>query len=467
MKRGQRLGYILWAAIFLCSCTTKEDPTPDLTDKYPENQWIDETMRRYYLWEDEIPQKEKLDFSKEAETFFFSLLTGKDGKTRNNSHYYYSSINKKSESVTKAFQGKSYSFGFEFQYYLINDLKKYALLVLYVLPGSPAQNEGIKRGDWIMEIDGEPVPGSSESLLKALDTTSPRTITLGIASSPGQAVTSRKNVTAAMVEDNPVFLHKTIEHGGRRIAYMVYNHFTSGPTDEDGDELFNNTMRDVFRQFKADNPDEFILDLRYNGGGLVSCAQLLATMLAPAAALDDVFCHLTYNGQNNSYSNRTLKLDSKYMKQGTGGDNLDLKRLYVITSGRTASASEAVINGLRAYIDVILVGEQTEGKNVGSVTFDNDRFDWELHPIVSRLSNKDNFADYEDGFAPDMFCDESKAKTYYELGDKQEFMLAAVLEHITGQTAKASSRSSDKVTLVPLYNSLDRKKTNGVELGHE
>ncbi|MDR1644761.1 MAG: PDZ domain-containing protein [Tannerellaceae bacterium] len=462
----QSIKYLLWA-ILLCSCTEKEVPEPDSSSdysEYPENEWIEKTMRRYYLWEDEIPKKEKLDPEEEPESFFYSLLTEKDGKTRNKTHYYYSSINAKSSS-TKSYQGEGYSYGFEFQYFQILNYAdyEYALLALYVLPGSPAEKEGLKRGDWIVEINGKPVSGNVQTLLNALDTTSPEaTITLGVTDDPRTSVKSSKTLQAATVEDNPVFLHKIITYGGKRIAYLVYNHFTSGPTDTTGDELFNNTLRDAFRQFKAEQPDEFILDLRYNGGGLVSCAQLMATMLAPQSALGDIFCKLTYNGKENSYQDRTIKLDKKYMEEGAGGANVDLKRLYVIVSSRTASASEAVINGLRAYIPVILVGEQTEGKNVGSVTFDD--YDWELHPIVSRLSNKNDFSDYEDGFSPDLLCDEYKEiKTYYDLGDEREYMLRATLEYITG-SGSASFRSSGQPSLIPLYNSLDRKKTNGVQL---
>jgi C-terminal processing protease CtpA/Prc len=466
MKKEQCAGYILWIAALLCSCTDDKDPALEPGGSSPENEWIDVTMRRYYLWDEEIPQKEELDYSLDAKAFFFSLLTEKDGKTRDNSHYYYSSINKKSQSDTKAFQGEGYSFGFEFQYYYITGLKKYALLVLYVLPGSPAADKGMRRGDWIMEIGGEPVPGDSERLLEALDTASPVTVAFGITRQLGQAVSSRISVTAGVVEDNPVFLHKIIRQGGRRIAYMVYNHFTADPAEDKSDGLFNDAMREAFSRLKAENPDEFILDLRYNGGGLVTCARLLSTMLAPASALGDVFCHLEYNGHLTGYRNETMTLESAYMK---GGENLDLKRLYVITSERTASASEAVINCLRSYMDVILVGMQTEGKNVGSVTFKDDSYEWELHPIVSRLSNKDNFSDYENGFAPDISCDESDAirdGEMRELGDEKELMLETALNRIAGNTAVSTVRSAG-TPFVPLYSSLDRKKTNGVELRRE
>lgn len=461
-------GLVFLFLLLFAACGEKEIPVPDLNpDQEPTaNQWIEDTMRKYYLWEDEMPEKETLDFTQDETSFFFSLLADKDGKTPlGGEHYYYSSINKKStgKGATRSYQGEGYSFGFEFQYYYISNLKKYALLVLYVLPGSPAEAMGMKRGDWILTINKAPVPGNTESLLKLLDTTSPATQTFGAASRPELSPDSEIQLTAARVEDNPVFLRKIIPSEGRRVAYLVYNHFTGGPADDPAHaDRFDQSLREAFRWFKTEKPDDFILDLRYNGGGLVKSARLLASLLAPASALDDVFCHLTYNGRTNGYSNQTMTLDSKEIDAAS--ENLDMKRLCVITGNRTASASEAVINGLRPYMDVVLTGEQTEGKNVGSVTFDDERFDWELHPIVSRLSNKDGFSAYENGFAPDVLCEESKTDTYYELGDEREFVLETALAHLAGKTRAASLRSSCKYLLIPLYHSSDRRKTNGALL---
>jgi C-terminal processing protease CtpA/Prc len=442
----------------------EQDPVDPEPENRPENQWIEQTMRRYYLWQEDIPDKDRLDATAQADEFFLSMLSPNDGKTSNGDHYYYSTIEKKN-SQTKAFQGDGYSFGFEFQYYFISGLEKYALLVLYVLPGSPADNEGVKRGDWIMEIDNRSVPGDASSLMQTLDTTSPVTLEFGLTRDPRNALT-RKNITATTVEDNPVFLSKIIEYKNRRIAYLIYNHFTSGPTDKADDELYNNSLRETFRQLKDGNPTDFILDLRYNGGGLVLSAQLLATMLVPAEYLGDIFCNIAYNGNAAGYSNRTMRLDKNYMEQGTPGVNLNMKHLYVITSKRTASASEAVINGLKPYMDAIrLIGEKTEGKNVGSVTFSDERYEWEMHPIVSRLSNKDGFADYQDGFQPDFPCDESRIDTYYELGDEREYMLQITLKYITGEIQPGSvTRNNDALSLIPLYNSLDKKKNNGALL---
>ena len=162
-----------------------------------------------------------------------------------------------------------------------------------------------------------------------------------------------------------------------------------------------------------------MLDLRYNGGGLVTSAQILAELLAPESALGNTFCYLQYNDIQSKMV--TYKLEG-------AEQNLNLPRLFVLTSNRTASASEAVINGLRPYYDVYLLGEQTEGKNVGSITLTNDKYDYELHPIVCRIFNVQDQSEYKDGFSSDWEPDEPNSDyrpivNHVELGDKENDVL--------------------------------------------
>jgi C-terminal processing protease CtpA/Prc len=441
----------------------KSEPTEEVVEeKDPANVWIDETMRNWYLWEDEIPKADNLDYTADAELFFAKLLSMNDGKTSGNTHYYYSTINKK-KNVSRAYQGDANSFGFEFQYYNLTfegSTLYYFLEVLYVLPESPAAEQGLKRGDWILKINGEPVPGKTTDLLKVLDTSTPKEVTFGLNDVlPKLPETKRElKITPRMVVDNPVFVDTTYRINSKHISYLVFNHFTAGASDTD--ETFHNSLRRAFASFKSNGTDEFILDLRYNQGGLVRTAQLLTTMLAPASALGDVFCRFSYN---KNYKSDSILLDRRLINGSVNGANLDLKRIFIITSARTASASEAVINGLEPYMsgNVILVGNQTEGKNVASSPFSDDKYEWELHPIISKISNKAHFSDYSGGFAPTFPCVETNQDHLYELGDINEFMLKQVLNYILyGQPVTSRStdlRSSDGNKLIPLYNSLDRR----------
>jgi C-terminal processing protease CtpA/Prc len=458
----------IFALFTRCSDETTILDNPDTQDDV--NHWIEQKMRDQYLWYDEIPESKTLDYSLEPEQFFYSLLSGKDGKYKNGTHqYYYSTINQKA-AASKAYMGDGYSFGFEFQYYQVLDLNKYGLMVLYVLPSSPASEAGLKRGDWIYTINDKPVPDNSAELIALLDTSTPKTLKIGIAERFDGAIRTA-SITARTVTDDPVLVHKTITlDDGQKAGYLLYNHFTSGPEGSE-DETFNNNLRSAFAQFSADNVSEFVLDLRFNSGGLVSCAQLLATMLAPKSALGDIFCHLTYNNKSKE-NKKTLYLDPARIKEGVPGANLNPGRLFIITSSHTASASEMIINGLSAYkeIELIQVGARTEGKNVASVTIADGQYDWELHPIVSYLSNKKDFSDYANGFppTPGFECDDSKQGDYYPLGDRDEYILKHILNYIAygnfSESRSQSLRSIKETNLILLYNSLNSKKTNGAAI---
>lgn len=100
-----------------------------------------------------------------------------------------------------------------------------------------------------------------------------------------------------------------------------------------------------------------ILDLRYNGGGRISTATLLASLLAGSTYNQNVFTNLIFNAKQSS-QNTSYTLAS----QTTG-----FNRVVVLTGARTCSASELVVNGLKPYVHVVTVGGQTCGKPFGFV----------------------------------------------------------------------------------------------------
>ena len=209
--------------------------------------------------------------------------------------------------------------------------------------------------------------------------------------------------------------------------------------------------------------DEFILDLRYNNGGLISCAQLLATILAPSDALGRIFCIEKFNGKSWIQKKSNLYYNSNLVKNGI---NLNLKTIYVLVTGMTASASELVINGLKPYANVILIGTKTEGKNVGSITIeDESKYDWYMQPIVCKLYNAEDKSDYEDGMTVNYELDEARLQnmdSFLELGDTNELLLNAALSIIDGNYKTSALSRSSWPTFRKAGSSLDRKASNGV-----
>ena len=96
--------------------------------------------------------------------------------------------------------------------------------------------------------------------------------------------------------------------------------------------------------------------------------------------------------------------------------------------------------------NVILIGEQTEGKNVGSETFENTTYKWEMHPITCQIYNSKGESDfYVNGFTPNYEVAEiDHLDKIFDFGNKDEIMLSTAISIINGtySTTKALTRSA-------------------------
>ena len=258
-----------------------------------------------------------------------------------------------------------------------------------------------------------------------------------------------KTITAEVISENPVHFHKIFSDiNGNKVGYLVYNGFRTSYNDE---------LNAVFAEFKSNVIDELVLDLRLNGGGSVQTSAYLGSMINQAASTD-VFAELRFNekrtNQNGAYDfGNTMNIyNSSGDKIGEEAINRlsNLNRVYILTSGSTASASEMIINGLKPFMEVIVIGTQTYGKNVGSITLydspaslytDEDSANAShknaLQPIVFQIFNKNLESDYYHGFVPDI-----EVKEYYswndikEFGNEEETVLKGALDHIRGISSR-------------------------------
>ena len=448
MKKTYLAALLLAAAIANTACEDETDIPggDDLTTE----EWITNFLHTEYLWNDEA--KEKTPDNSSPENLFYSLLSLKDGKTRaDGTHYYYSYIEK--NNATKAIDEES-TYGFEFVLYNIVDengpLGYYYARVLYVLPGSPAEEAGLERGAWITAINGREITNQNqEQLLKGSGmTVETHAMNYNL---PGRTLTL---AASEAIDENPILLDTILHAGGKSIGYFVYNHFKTGVGDDADDHTYDDQMAEAFRRFKEGGVEELVLDLRYNGGGYLSSAQQLGSYLVPEQNKTDIFCYLEDNrGNKDSYP---------FINRGY---NLGLSRVFILTSDETASASEAIINGLRPYTEVVQIGGTTEGKNVASIH--EEHGEWAMQPIVSRIYNSQSQSGYENGLSPEpsLLCDEldpNENSTLLPLGNRREYMLAKALALINGSAAAAPATKSLGKAMQPAYNSLSREQSNAV-----
>lgn len=240
-------------------------------------------------------------------------------------------------------------------------------------------------------------------------------------------------VTLKQFAESPIILDSIYSIDNHKIGYFAYKNFIKDPGD--GSDIYDNQINDIFGSFKASGIDELILDFRFNTGGSELSAAKLASLIVKNATSSDVFAYHDYNDAVTKYLNDENQSDSFTLRFIDEPNNVSTKlsRLIVITSGWTASASELIINGLRPYMDVVLVGTTTYGKNVGSITISDPegKIEWGLQPIIVKIFNKQMESDYTFGFTPD-YTVEDKDKMIYPLGDLREKLLRSAVEDVCG-----------------------------------
>ena len=349
-------------------------------------------------------------------------------------------------ALENSFSGISQTTGVDYRLYRFSNSNDIFGIVRYIIPGSNAEGTAIKRGDLFTEINGETLTVSNYASLLA----SP-SVTFSLAEINDNTVTNTgEEVTIANSEitENPVLIQDVLEVEGLKIGYLMYNSFVAD---------FDIQLNDAFAYFAAENIDELILDLRYNGGGRVSSATAMASMIT-GSYTGEIFAKKQWNEDYQNYflANEPDELFNYFVDKIQGGtdiNKLNLSSLYVIGTSSTASASELVINGLKPYIDVYLIGNTTTGKSQASVTlYDSPNFGrtnanpdhkYAIQPLVYESVNANDIVVPYDGIEPDVEIEESLSN-YGVLGDPSEPMLAAAINAITGKTSKIQTRTIQK-----------------------
>lgn len=424
------------------------------------DRWIDDTMRVWYYWAKEMPESKNLNYFQAPATFFKSLLYSSDK---------FSSIDSLNVTTSNRSIGSTnYSYGMEYNVTKVNDTAYYAH-VLYTVVDSPAEEAGLQRGDWVMSFNGVPLTKQNYTALLG---GSAAEIVVGRYDAEQKQVVAvddnpRHLSEARSIDDNPVYCVKVFDVNATRVGYLAYNHFTPGATysatAQGSATNYDDALRQASTQLAAAGIDELVLDLRYNNGGYVSCAQLLATLLAPASALGQPMATLEYNAH---FQPVEILLDASRIGQGT---NLDLKRLFVLTTGETASASEMVMNCLKPYMDVVQIGTTTVGKNMGARSFDNVEQMVSITPMICKIYNALGESDYDKGFSPTntaLIVDENKfLANFFPLGTPDEALLSTALSYIAGETESVvATRSMQHSKSETIVTSLQRRATKGVML---
>ncbi|HEV8689892.1 MAG TPA: S41 family peptidase, partial [Ideonella sp.] len=319
-------------------------------------------------------------------------------------------------------EGKTLGYGLMVAGLEVTGHPEMPLYARYIEPGSPAAQAGLLRGDQIETINGKTsaqvISSGNYDDLSAFDTG--ETLVLGVHDSSGndRQVTLTSAIYNLVPVPNTAVITSTL---GRKMGYvMVKDMIDQALTPYDA----------AFAQFKAAGVEEVVLDLRYNGGGLISVADKLASYPNAPATNGNIFSSLIYNDRKQGY-NENFRFPN--YANATG-----LARVYVLTGPRTCSASEQVINGLRPYVNVVTIGDTTCGKPVGFLPT-ADGCGTVINAVNFEVVNSMNQGRYFDGF--DASC--PVAEDFSQpIGSSGDPLLAAARDHADGLGCPALAASA-------------------------
>ncbi len=310
------------------------------------------------------------------------------------------------------------------------------LRVRFVEPLSPAGQAGIRRGWRLTKINGSTDISIANSDYIVDNVYNSNSSTITFLKPDGNSVDI--SLTAGTYNETPVFLDSVYTVGAKKVGYLVFTSFL-GDSASVVDRLAQ-----VFDRFNSNTVTDVVVDIRYNGGGYVSLSQKLADFLVKSSANGQVMMTQKFNNNYSDYNETT-----KFNKAGP----LDISNLYFIVSENTASASELLINNLKPYMNVKLVGDTTYGKPVGFFPIPDGS--WYIFPVSFRSTNSAGSGNYFDGIAVDKRVEDGLDKDF---GDVEEARLASVLSYInTGSFGYAPRENALNATLVSTLKLSNRK----------
>lgn len=415
MKNFLKLQYIA-IAVFLISCTNNNDESAPV---FPEgstefvNLWVQDSMKRYYYWADEMPAKP--DYQLPVKDFFKSLLSPKD-------RFSFMVNTEDSSSYPRSIRNM---YGFDYTIVQLAN-NEVVTVVKLVLQNSPAFNAGLERGMIITKVNGKVMTAANAEAM-ASSIKDQTVVELTVGKWQNGSVKDEKNITVyyGFSFEQPV-LSKVFEKNGKKIGYMYIYDFPDGMTQ---------TLYQKFGELKAAGVKELILDLRYNYGGSVSSAAALCSLIPSGLSSGSPFIIFKGN-KNGGEVKRTfaqqIAYDPKALDFTTLRANaLGLQKVFILTSNSTASAAEIVVNNLKPYMQVIQIGDTTLGKDMAGFVVEDKRkprkISWQIHPVIYKVFNASGAGEYSSGISPQSNVNEFAGLPLLPLGDPNETLISSAL----------------------------------------
>lgn len=406
---------ILLAGAILFSSCVKDEEDEDDTQRVVENEEFYNLMKEWYYWYEKIPEINPSLYKSPYEVL---------EAVRHEPLDRWSYITSKEEFDSYYLESKFIGYGFGSGWDQEGNLR-----VIFIFNTTDMYEEGVRRS-WIIEkINGSTFqPGTNiNQLLGDNEIGVTNTFVFRKPDGSEQEMTLEKKEVVM----NTVLHKEVIETGSKKAGYVVFKGFTT-PSFEELDE--------VVTLFNSEGINDLILDLRYNGGGQTNVANYLASIIGNQNVIDQPFAKYLYNDkkQEENFTD-TFKLAEQ---------NLSLDRLITITTRSTASASEMIINGLKPYMTVYLIGDDTYGKPMGMNAWYYGE-EYAFVPVTFKIANADDEGDYFDGLQANSYVPDDITRLF---GDPEESSLKEALNFI--ETGSFSMLPRKKSRFVQPYEQM-------------
>ncbi|WMW79227.1 S41 family peptidase [Undibacterium cyanobacteriorum] len=367
-----------------------------------EKAWVRAHLNDVYLWYKQIVEVPAANYPT-PQTYFDALLVKSLDRF---------SFTGNADEINSYFDsGAEVGFGYE----LVN--QNGSLRVTYVQPNSPAAAQNLKRGTRIVGINGLAIETlSRDTQIAALypDKTGQKTV-LQVRDN-GSLATRTVELVSANITSFPVLQSSIVTTPlNRKLGYLVFtDHIATAEAP----------LISTLTQFKQAGIDDLVLDLRYNGGGYLYIANEVASMIGGSKVQGRVFEQLHFNDKHPEKTADNRDLFTTRSRSGQNLPQLNLSRVFVLTSARTCSASESIINGLSPFVQVITIGGTTCGKPYGFIQADNCGTAY--FAIEFSGVNDAGKGDYVNGFAPQCAASDDLENA---LGSNSENLLANAINY--------------------------------------
>jgi carboxyl-terminal processing protease len=419
---------LLFLSVFVFSCK-KDGDNPTLTN--PAVLYTSNTFLDWYLWFESIPNVNLASFDT-PEEYIDAIRYQKD-------RWSFTMDLDKLEALLSKGETTGWGAGLGFDQFNV-------LRILYVFDNSSMGKAGVKRGWQIKSLNGTAISTMSEAAVnQALDQS---VLSFTFIRNDGSEASIQ--LTKGAVTINSVLYSTIIDKNSRKIGYFVLSDFLDSSVKE---------LNTVFESYAGSGVRNVIIDLRYNGGGTLSCADSLVALLAGIPHKDKVYNTLIYNNKHIRSGFQNLI--------GLNSNSIPVDNLVFITTQETASASELVISGLKPYLNIRLIGTRTHGKPVGMNIISDIQDNLAIAPISFKNVNSQGFTDFYDGIPADYAASDDYSM---EWGDQSDACLNMALSYIsTGgvgiswkKALVPAGRILYKGTAVPLNDLYQTKEMSGI-----